>query len=75
MEVWDCVEYREWNKKMQPDCMLIPRMQDILDNFGDQKYFTTLDISKTYHQGFMILWIKTLNTLRHLHHLGAYTNG
>ena len=28
-------------------------IQDILDNLGGQKYFTTLDMSKAYHQGYM----------------------
>lgn len=48
-----CIAYGELNKKIHPDWMPIPRIQDILDNPGDQEYFTTLDMSKTYHQGSM----------------------
>ena len=33
--------------------MLLPRIQDILDNLGGQKYFIKLAIFKAYHQGFM----------------------
>ena len=39
--------------------MPLPRIQDILDNLGGQKYFMKLDMSKAYHQGFMD------ETLRH----------
>ena len=48
-----CIDYRELNKKIQPDRIPIPRLQDILDNLGGQKFFTTLDMSKAYYQGFM----------------------
>ena len=48
-----CLDYRELNKKIQPDRMPIPQVQEILDNLGCQKYFTTLDMSKAYHQGFL----------------------
>ena len=48
-----CLDYRELNKKVQPDRMPIPQVQEILDNLGGQKYFTTLDMSKAYHQGFL----------------------
>ena len=48
-----CVEYRELNKKIHPDRMPVPRIQDILDSLGGQRYFTTLDMSKAYHQCYM----------------------
>ena len=48
-----CIDYRELNKKIMPDGMPIPRIQDVLENFGGHKYFSTLDMSKAYHQGFM----------------------
>ena len=48
-----CVDYRKLNLKMIPDRHPIPRVQDLLDGLGGQKYFTTLDMAKAYHQGFV----------------------
>ena len=33
--------------------MPMPRVRDFLDNLEGQSYFTTLDMIKTYHHGFM----------------------
>ena len=52
---WNCevvYSYREVNKKVHPDSMSIPQIQDILDSHGAQKYFTALDMSKAYNQGY-----------------------
>ena len=48
-----CVDYRALNAKTRPDAQPIPRIQDILDSLGGQKWFTTLDMSKAYHQGYI----------------------
>ena len=48
-----CIVYRELNKISHPNRLSIPRIQDIHDNLGGQKYFTTLDMSKAFHQHFM----------------------
>ena len=48
-----CVDYRKLNNKTIPDSQPIPRIQDILDNLGGQSWFTTLDMSKAYHQGYI----------------------
>ena len=48
-----CVDYRKLNLKTIPDRHPIPRVQDLLDGLGGQKYFTTLDMAKAYHQGFI----------------------
>ena len=47
-----CVDYRKLNSKTIPDCQPIPKMQDILNSLGGNSWFTTLDLSKAYHQGF-----------------------
>ena len=36
-----------------PSRLPISRIQDVLENLGGHKYFSTLDMSKAYHQGFM----------------------
>ena len=46
-----CIDYRQLNKENLPDKMPLPRIQDILDNLGGQKYFKKLDMSKAYHRG------------------------
>ena len=48
-----CVDYRKLNQKTIPDRHPIPRVQDLLDGLHGQKYFTTLDMAKAYHQGFI----------------------
>ena len=48
-----CIDYRKLNNKTTPDCQPIPRIQDILDNLGNQTWFSTLDMSKAYHQGYI----------------------
>ena len=48
-----CVDYRKLNAKTVPDSQPIPRIQDIVDSLGGQKWFTTLDMSKAYHQGYI----------------------
>ena len=48
-----CVDYRELNSKTIPDRMPIPRIGDVLDKLGGMKWFSTLDLTKAYHQGFM----------------------
>ena len=48
-----CIDYRQLNLKTVPDAQPIPRIQDILDTLGGQQWFTTLDMSKAYHQGYI----------------------
>ena len=48
-----CVDYRKLNAKTIPDSQPIPRIQDILDSLGGSKWFTTLVMSKAYHQGYI----------------------
>ena len=48
-----CVDYRKLNLKTIPDRQPIPRVQDLLDGLHGQKLFTTLDMAKAYHQGYV----------------------
>ncbi len=48
-----CVDYRKLNAKTVADSQPIPRIQDILDGLAGNKWFTTLDMSKAYHQGYI----------------------
>ena len=47
------IDNRALNKKMIPDKQPIPRIQEILDNLDGQAWFSTLDMAKAYHQGFV----------------------
>ena len=48
-----CIDYRALNKKIVPDKHPIPRIQEILDGLGGQQWFSTLDMAKAYHQGYV----------------------
>ena len=48
-----CVDYRKLNSKTIPDSQPIPKVQDILNSLGGNSWFTALDLSKAYHQGFI----------------------
>lgn len=44
------VDYRQLNKKIVDDKFPITRLDDILDNLGRAKYFSTLDLTSSFHQ-------------------------
>ena len=48
-----CCDFRQLNKKTVPDKHPLPRVQSALDNLQGSKYFTVLDQSRAYYQGFM----------------------
>ena len=48
-----CVDYRQLNQRTVADRQPIPRIQDTLDTLGGNRWFSTLDQGKAYHQGFM----------------------
>ena len=45
-----CVDYRELNKVTRKDTYPLPRVDDLLDQVGHSKYFTTLDLASEYWQ-------------------------
>ena len=48
-----CIDYRLLNQKIIPDKMPIPRIQELLDGLGGQVWFSTLDMSNAYFQGYV----------------------
>ena len=48
-----CIDYRQLNSKTIPDSQPIPKVQDILNSLGGNCWFSTLDMAKAYHQGFI----------------------
>lgn len=44
------VDYRQLNKKILADKFPLPRIDDILDQLGRAKFFTTLDLMSGFHQ-------------------------
>ncbi|PIK42002.1 hypothetical protein BSL78_21124 [Apostichopus japonicus] len=48
-----CIDFRQLNLKTIADRQPIPRVQDILDSLGGNRWFSTLDQGKAYHQGFV----------------------
>lgn len=44
------VDFRQLNKKLMPDKFPLPRIDEILDQLGRAKFFTTLDLMSGFHQ-------------------------
>lgn len=44
------IDFRQLNKKIIADKFPLPRIDEILDNLGRAKYFTTLDLMSGFHQ-------------------------
>ena len=40
-----CVDYRSLNSVTKPDCFLLLRIDDMLEQLGNMKYFSTLDLA------------------------------
>ena len=45
-----CVDYRSLNAVTKPDRFPLPRIDDMLDQLGNMKYFSTLDLASGYWQ-------------------------
>jgi hypothetical protein len=48
-----CVDYRRINKITEKDSYPIPRINDLLDNLGGMKWFTSIDLASGYWQVMM----------------------
>ena len=48
-----CIDYRLLNQKIIPDKQPIPRIQEIFDGLDGQEWFSSLDMAKAYHQGYV----------------------
>ena len=48
-----CMDYRELNRVTRKDTYPMPQVDDLLDQVGQSKYFTTLDLASGYWQ----IWV------------------
>ena len=45
-----CIDYRELNAVTRQDTFPLPRVDDLLDQLGDTRFFSTLDLAAGYWQ-------------------------
>ncbi len=48
-----CCDFRDLNRKTIPDKHPLPRIDDVLENLGGSMWFTVIDQSRAYYQGFI----------------------
>jgi len=45
-----CVDFRQLNMRTIKDAYALPRIDELLENLGSNKYYSVLDMRKGYHQ-------------------------
>ena len=48
-----CCDFRELNRKTVPDKHPLPRIDDTLENLGGSSWFSVIDQTRAYYQGFI----------------------
>ena len=48
--LWFCIDYRDLNSVTKADTFPLPRVDELLDQLGRSKYFSTLDLASGYWQ-------------------------
>ncbi|GBG83706.1 hypothetical protein CBR_g37507 [Chara braunii] len=49
-DLWLCIDYRKLNVKTVKSVGLLPRIDDLLEQLGDTKFFSKLELKSGYHQ-------------------------
>ena len=57
-----CTDYRKLNSITVPDAFPLPRIDDIIDEIGNAKYVSTIDLQKGYYQIGLTERAKTLSS-------------
>ena len=52
-EIRLCCDFRSLNSKTIGDCHPLPRVQETLDNLGGKQWFSVMDQTRAYYQGYV----------------------